>query len=311
MAASDPDLLREAFVGALLGVAVGDALGRPVKGWSAARIAREHGEVRDMLGHPRGRTTEDTDMTIAVAEWLLGDERDGAALSRRIRQKHDLDRDYGRTTTDVMRRLRAGEDWETAANHAFARGSFGNGAAARIAPCALVLRNDRESLERVVETCASVTHSHPLGIAGAVLQARQIVLAIERRGAPLESIAFAVELRSTIASNEFRQKLRGVEECLEKNAPARIIRDRLGCNATAIGSVTTALYAFLSRPESFEDALVFAVNLGGECDAIGAMTGAIAGAYHGARGIPARWLEAVERAKRIELESLADRLLAL
>ena len=311
MASSGSERLRDAFRGSLLGVAVGDALGRPVKGWSAARIAREHGEVRDMLGHPRGRTTEDTEMTIAVAEWLLEKEHEGAALAERIRKKYDPDRDYGRTTTDVLRRLRAGENWQTAADHAFARGSFGNGAAARIAACGLVFRRDRDALERVVETCASVTHSHPLGIAGALLQAREVALAVERREEPLDPIGFVVELRSTTASPEFRHKLRAVEECLDKSPPAHVARDRLGCNATAIGSVTTALYAFLSRAASFEDALVFAVNLGGECDAIGAMTGAVAGAYHGARAIPARWLEALESGKRAELEILADRLLEL
>jgi len=302
-------MLRDAFRGCLLGVAVGDALGRPVKGWSAARIAREHGEVREMLGHPRGRTTEDTEMTVAVGEWLLDDEREGGALAERIQRVHDPGRDYGRTTTDVLRRLRAGEGWETAADHAFARGSFGNGAAARIAPCALLLHRDRDMLERVVETCASVTHSHPLGIAGALLQARQVVAALERHGAPLDPASVAVELRSTTVSHEFRQKLRAVEESLEKQATASVVRDRLGCNATALGSVATALYAFLSRAQSFEDALVFAINLGGECDAIGAMTGAIAGAYHGSTAIPDRWLAALERGRRAELEKLADRLL--
>src|SRR5262245_41069796 len=126
--------LCDAFRGALIGTAVGDSLGRPVKGWSAARIAREHGEVRDLLGHPPGRYTEDTQMMIAVAEWLLDDGAgDGGSFAERIRREYDPGRDYGRTTTDFLRRVRAGESWETAGEHAFARGSFGNGAAARIA----------------------------------------------------------------------------------------------------------------------------------------------------------------------------------
>jgi ADP-ribosylglycohydrolase len=304
------DDLRDAFRGSLLGTAVGDALGRPLKGWSAARIAREHGEVREMFGHPRGRYTEDTQMTIAVAEWLLEDELDGGALARRIQKAYNANRDYGRTTTDVMRRLRAGEDWQTAADHAFARGSFGHGAAARIAPCALRFHGDRDALERAVEGCASVTHSHPLGIAGALLQARQIALALAQRGSPLDPAAFAVDLRSTTASTEFRHKVRSVEDMLAKRAGASAARDRLGCNATALGSVTTALYCFLCHAESFEDAVVFAVNLGGESDAIGAMTGAIAGAYHGERAIPARWLEQLEEGEkgRSYIARLADAL---
>jgi len=196
--------------------------------------------------------------------------------------------------------------------HAFARGSFGNGAAARIAPCALLFHRSREALERAVEACASVTHCHPLGVAGAVLQARQVALALEQHGAPLDPASFAVDLRSTTASIEFRQKLRAVEECLVRRVDASLVRARLGCNATTLGSVPTALFCFLSRPDSFEDALAFAVNLGGETDSLGAMAGAIAGAYHGARAIPPRWQAALEKGPRGAgaLEGLADRLLA-
>jgi ADP-ribosylglycohydrolase len=303
--------LRDAFRGALIGTAVGDALGRPVKGWSAARIAREHGEVRDLLGHPRGRYTEDTQMMIAVAEWLLDDGAlDGGSFAQRIQREHDPGRDYGRTTTDFLRRVRGGEGWETAAEHAFAHGSFGNGAAARIASCALLHHRDREALERVAETCAAVTHNHPLGIAGAIQQARQVALALARREEPLEPLPFVVELRSTASSIEFRHKLRTVEECLERRAPASVVRDRLGANATALGSVPTALYCFLSHVESFEAAVVFAVALGGEADSIGAMAGAIAGAHHGLSGIPARWHDGLEDGPkgRSYIERLADRL---
>jgi poly(ADP-ribose) glycohydrolase ARH3 len=314
MPAERSEDLRDAFRGSLLGTAVGDALGRPVKGWSAARIARELGEIREMIGHPAGRTTEDTEMMMVVAQWLLDDaeELDGAALAHRIQRSHDANRDYGRTTTDFLRRLGAGENWQTAGTHTFARGSFGNGAAARIAPCALLFHRGREALERAVEACASVTHCHPLGVAGAVLQARQIALALEQHGTPLDPASFAVDLRSTTASIEFRQKLRAVEECLGRRVDARLVRDRLGCNATALGSVPTALFCFLSRPDSFEDAVAFAVNLGGETDSLGAMTGAVAGAYHGAGAIPPRWQAALEKGPSgaSAIEGLADRLLA-
>ncbi len=310
MAGGSPRL-RDAFRGSLLGTAVGDALGRPVKGWSAARIARESGRVHEMLGHPRGRYTEDTEMMIVLAEWLLEEGTlDGESFARRLRDRYDPDRDYGRATTDVMRRLRAGESWETAAEHAFPRGSFGNGAAARIAPCALRFHRERDMLARVAETSAMVTHSHPLGVAGALAQARQIALVLESTGEPLDPLSVVVALRSTEASIEFRQKLRAVEECLERHAPPNVVRDRLGTNATALGSVPTALFCFLSHPESFEEAVGFAVNLGGEADSIGAMTGAIAGARHGASAIPQRWKDALERGPKggEYIEEIAERL---
>ena len=306
--------LSDAFRGALLGTFAGDALGAPFEGWSAARIAREAGEVHSMLTgrRPAGFHTDDTQMMIVVAEWLIEDGgEDGGKLARRLAASYDPARGYGRGTTDVVRRLKAGESWETAAEHTFPRGSFGNGAAARLAPCAVLLHHDREALERLAEGSALVSHPHPLGVAGAVLQARQIALALSRRDEPIEPIAFVVELRSSVASTEYRNKLRAVEEYIEKPVAASVVRDRLGCNDTALGSVPTALFCFLSRPESFEAALSFAVGLGGDTDSIAAMTGAIAGAYHGAAAIPKAWRDALERGAKgaSYVEQLADRLL--
>ncbi|MGH7819674.1 MAG: ADP-ribosylglycohydrolase family protein, partial [Candidatus Binatia bacterium] len=242
--------LQDSFRGALLGTFAGDALGAPFEGLSPGRMLREHGEVREMRSgrSGRGRYTDDTQMMIVVAEWLLEDGReDPGRLAQRLVEAYDPARGYGRGTTNVIRKLRAGEPWESAAEGVFPRGSFGNGAAIRVAPCALLLHHAPDALERLVEVSAIVTHAHPLGIAGAKLQARQVALAFESRGEEFDPVTFVVTLRSAIASAEYRQKLRTVEECLEKRASAETVRKRLGSNATALGSVPTALYCFLAH----------------------------------------------------------------
>ena len=75
--------------------------------------------------------------------------------------------------------------------------------------------------------------------------------------------------------------------------------------------------------DSFEDALVYAVNLGGDADTIGAITGGLAGAVYGAEAIPPRWVEALDKQPNQEIVQmfyagtgkdggcLADRLMAL
>jgi poly(ADP-ribose) glycohydrolase ARH3 len=68
----------------------------------------------------------------------------------------------------------------------------------------------------------------------------------------------------------------------------------LGTDISAPLSVPTAIYAFLSHPDSFANAVLYAVKLGGDTDTIGAMCGAISGAYHGIEAIPPRWLNALE-----------------
>lgn len=305
-----PAGLRDSFRGALLGSVVGEALGRPYDGWSAARVQREVGEVRE-IREARGPAEGAATLT-AFAEALLEEEGfEPGVFAARLAASPHLAGGLGRGLTDVVRRLRAGESWETAPFHAYPRGSFGNGAATRIAPAAVLLFERDEDLPRLAEETALVTNAHPLGVAGAILQARQIALAVANRGGEVDPIAAAVALLSETESTEFRQRLRAVESCLETNAPPKLVRERLGCNTTALGSVPTALYCFLAGLTSFEDAVVRAASLGGATASIAAMTGAIAGAYHSVRAIPRRWREGIAAGilGADAVDRLADRLL--
>lgn len=294
---ADPPRLRDAFRGAILGSLIGDALGLPFDGWSATRIRREAGEIREMREGRGGvgRVGEVGATLFALGSALLeSDPFEPGLFARRLAEGYEPARGYGLGLTDVVRRLRSGEPWESAPFHVYPRGSFGNGAAARIAPVAVLFHDRDEDLPRVVEDVAVVTNAHPLGVAGAILQARQIVAAMAHRGEALDPIAFVVTLLSDTEANEFRQRLRAIEACLDKGADLEVVRERIGCNSTALGSVPAALYCFVARSGSFDDALSLAVSLGGASASIAAMTGAIAGAFHGARAIPRRWRDRLE-----------------
>ncbi len=82
--------------------------------------------------------------------------------------------------------------------------------------------------------------------------------------------------------------------------------DELGNGIEAFNSVPTAIYSFLSQPHSFAQAVLHAISLGGDTDTIGAMTGAISGAYLGFDSIPGRWKNKFEN--RPCIEELAERL---
>lgn len=94
----------------------------------------------------------------------------------------------------------------------------------------------------------------------------------------------------------------------------RPTRDRvlsaLGSDSTAQRSVLTATYCFLRSPGSFKEAVSYAVSLGGDTDTVGAMTGAIAGAYCGASAIPTEWYDRLEQGPkgRGHMEGLAHGL---
>jgi len=94
----------------------------------------------------------------------------------------------------------------------------------------------------------------------------------------------------------------------EPRQPAEV-HARLGSSSDARESVCAAIYTAIAHP-TFAQAASFAVRLGGDTDTIAAMTAAIAGARHGARSIPTRWLQALEDGKRgrSHVEALAARL---
>lgn len=267
--ASQP-LSRDRVIGAFLGTFVGDALGMPFEGWTAEEISAHYGEVREMLPARlgAGTYTDDTEMMIGLAESLLRCRGiDGADLARTFCRNFDMKRGYGPGTAGVLHFLRQGESWEEASQKVFPGGSYGNGAAMRVAPVACFYAREPAQLRRAAIDSARVTHAHPLATEAAALQAYAISLALTSAG-PIDVF---------------------------ESTPSRMeVIARLGNNSRATRSVCTAIYAFLRHPESFEEALVYAVNLGGDTDTIGAMTGAISGAYHGKQGIPERWLDKLE-----------------
>lgn len=339
--------LSDRFAGALLGTFAGDALGMPVENWPAQRIARTFGTldhfynanvwlrgyafIYGALLNPtgtlrapnhlplrRGTYTDDTQMMIAVAESLIDRQGfDGADMARQFAASFDPRRGYGRGTIAAVRLLEQGHAWDTVGARLFnGTGSFGNGAAMRVAPVALLYRDNPDALRHTVERSAIITHAHALGIQGAILQASAVAEASRvAQGAPFDTESFLTHLRTTLPSNPdqpevFPQKLALVEQLLNRTPTVAEVVQTLGNNVTAQGSVPAALYAFLAHSASFAEAVIYAVSLGGDTDTIGAMTGALAGARHGVTGIPADWLEALENGAqgRDYIRGLAERL---
>ena len=103
----------------------------------------------------------------------------------------------------------------------------------------------------------------------------------------------------------YREKLEKAKVLLERDDKREII-ESLGNSVEALNSVPTATYCFAKHHESYAKAVLYAISLGGDTDTIGAMTGAIAGAYNGIENIPNAWKQKLER--RDYIERLADEL---
>ncbi len=300
------DVLRSRFRGALLGVAVGDALGAPFEG-----SAPGSGSVLAAAAAPGPwRYTDDTLMTIGLAESLL--ERngfDGVHMAARFAADYRAEpwRGYGPGPPRVFRLVDAGAPWKTAAQTLFGgAGSFGNGGAMRVAPAALLAFADPVGVTALAADTARITHAHRYGIEGAELQAAAVAALLRSPGEQaLDGAALLAEVRGTARSDVYRAAYDAVAALLPA-APRQQVVATLGNGIEAFRSVPTALYAFLRHTAAFEEAIEYAVSLGGDTDTIAAMTGALAGARLGEDAIPAEWRERVEGGER--LRALADEL---
>jgi ADP-ribosylglycohydrolase len=314
---AEKNRLRKRFRGALIGTMVGDALGMPVEGCSGIAIERTLGEVRDMIpGRQRraGTYTDDTQMMIGLAETLL--EKPGRLdldiLAQKFASNFEEDRGYGGNVRKILKAVRTGAQWKDAVERfRLPGGSFANGAAMRVAPVPLACFPDEAKTAKFVSEQARVTgHTHESAQFGARLHAVSILRLIKKgvSGEGLNSKAFIKNLMDGCPA-EYERKLSWIGRNL--SAEREEIINAIGVSGAAGDSVPAALWSFLSACEDPEKAIIRAVNLGGDTDTIGALTGSLAGAYHGIDAFPRRWLDVLENSGkgRDYVISLADRLL--
>jgi poly(ADP-ribose) glycohydrolase ARH3 len=302
--------LQARFRGVLLGVAVGDALGAPFEG--ARRI--QESDLQQMEREPGPLVyTDDTHMTLGMAESLV--ERrgfDGAHMAGVFARNFAADpwRGYGAGPPQVFRLMERGVPWNQAGRALFGgSGSFGNGAAMRVAPAALLAFRDLEQVAWLARQTAVITHAHELGLEGAVLQASAIALILQHPpDIPLDSGSLVQALRARMQTPLYVQKLERIQALLPDASREEVIA-QLGNGIEAYEAVPAALYAFLRHARSFREAVVYAISLGGDTDTIASMAGALSGAHLGEEAIPALWREEVEGAAR--LRELAVALLFL
>lgn len=288
----DPKLSK--FIGCITGVAVGDSLGARCEGATAISA-----HVADLSP----RYTDDTVMTMGVAESLI-DQREFHYwhMTERLMRLYETEpwRRYGNTVTRVFRMMRHGRlGFGMLDRDIFPEGSWGNGAAMRIAPVGLLYHDDPRALRDIAYHCASITHSHELALEGAILQACAVALAVLADPQDSNPTEYLAALRLITQSPLYQEKLKMITIMLKEDCGKEDAIARLGNSAAALDSVPTAIYCFLANPD-FKSAVLYAASLGGDADTIGSMTGAIAGARHGIEGIPSQWRETVENSIRLE-----------
>lgn len=300
-----PNANEDRFLGALLGLAIGDALGMPVAGRSRREIADRFGRIEgyhpwtfgDGVEVKAGEFTDESEIALCVVEsltannGLLDPDNVGARMlflargeSRRW-LRPDTRAALERADASLVFRVPLDED-------APATGEV----AARGVPVGLlhaVGGFDPETLWADAEAVVRLTHGSPAAVAAAAAVAFGVRLAARGESPPAR---WAIETAEFLDRSGGGEVAAGLRRADALRVAARSLPETLAelGTGTAAREAVPAAFASAMAAELFEDAVVAAASAGGETDTVGAIAGALAGAAAGASGIPQRLIDGLE-----------------
>ena len=273
----------------LLGLSLGDALGSQF----FVPANRPHLSYRSLPPTP-WQWTDDTEMACSVYLALAthqGIDQDFLAAS--FARRHDFDRGYGPATGRMLRLVREGGDWRSLAAGLFdGSGSWGNGAAMRIAPVGAFFADDPAEAARQAALSATVTHAHPEAVAGAIAVA---VAAAYAGSGPMPPGPFIDRVVEHVPPGRVRDGVSAARRMLTVTDPetaAYFLGN--GREVSAYDTVPFTIWAAARHLTDFEQAIWSTASAGGDVDTTCAIVGGITAAGAGGGRLPAAWLRAAE-----------------
>jgi ADP-ribosyl-[dinitrogen reductase] hydrolase len=293
--------IRDSAIGALIGLAVGDAIGTTLE--FEARDATP--PVIDMVGGGPfklkvGQWTDDTSMALCLADSLIAcDALNEHDLMERFCRWYEAGEnsstgecfDIGITTRQALEQFRRTGD--PVAGPTDPR-LGGNGSIMRLAPVALRYWNNSERLRDVSRRQSYVTHGATEAVDAC--EALAMVLASLIEGKPLTDVLPA----------SYGPFCPGVQAIMDGSYRGKA-RSAIHSSGYVIHTLETALWC-VSETTTFRDALLLAVNLGDDADTVGAVTGQLAGAAYGLTEIPQEWV--IRLASNERLVAISEQLYA-
>jgi ADP-ribosylglycohydrolase len=289
----------EAMRSSLEGLAVGDAFGdRVFFEFHSVNVLELPLEKRPL---PIGfwTYTDDTQMALSIVEVLCKQGQiDQAALAASFGEHFDPTRGYGPAMYTLLPQLRTGADWRSAASALFAgSGSFGNGAAMRVAPLGACFAHDLPLLIEQAALSAQITHAHPEAIAGAIAVALAAAHAYRSREAnqPPQAGEFLDLIASAVPHSDVQKGILRARDLPESGSIWEIVRHLgNGSEITAQDTVPYALWCAAHRLRSYPEALWLTASGSGDIDTNCAIVGGIVACATGSEAIPAKWRERAE-----------------
>jgi ADP-ribosylglycohydrolase len=315
--------------GALYGLAIGDALGMPTQSLPRAQIVARYGPLLQSFepappghplaaGMPAGAVTDDTEQAVLLARLIIesGGTVDPAEVGRLLlaweesmRARGSLDL-LGPSTKRAITALLAGADIDQA-------GRFGvtNGAAMRITPVGIATPSASLDglIDRVV-AASRATHNTGVALAGAAAVAAAVSAGLDGAG-PAEATGLAVAAATRaarrghwVAAADVAARISWATQLvagLGLDAVIETVYALVGTSLASQESVPAAFAVVAASPDDPWLACRIAASLGGDCDTIAAMAGAIGGACHGLGGFPESARATVASVNGLRLDELA------
>ncbi len=301
---------------ALLGLAVGDALGVPVEFKNRNYLCNQ--PVTGLIGYgthnqPPGTWSDDSSLAFCLADSLCtGYDLDDVArhfidwYQNGYWTPHGEVFDIGNTTREAIGRLINGE-WPTLAG-GFDEEDNGNGSLMRILPLLFHVHNQPvEERYRLTREVSSMTHGHLRSVLACFIYlefARQLLDGNDKHQAYKNMIK---EVNAFLEDKPFNPSEIYKFTRILSGTLAEKTEPEIQSSGYVLHTLEASLWCLLTE-DTYAGAVLKAVNLGEDTDTTGAVTGSLAGLLYGTAGIPSAWLDGLVR--REDIEHLARRLAA-
>ncbi len=300
--------------GVLFGLAIGDALGVPVEFRTRAHLKMM--PVKDMTGNgtwnqPPGTWSDDSSLAFCLAESLtLGYDIGSIALNfmawlnQGYWGAHHKVFDVGNATHASIRRLMRG------VSPALAGGTMeddnGNGSLMRIIPLIFSIK-DLPVDERYakVKEVSSITHAHFRSVYSCFIYIEMALLLLDGRNAKQAYIELKELIKEFNEGKGFNKDEMDLFSRVLDSDISAIDESAINSGGYVLDTLEASLWCLLNT-NSYADAVLTAVNLGGDTDTTGCVTGGLAGLLYGYDSIPKKW--AMDIARSNDINDLCERL---
>lgn len=296
---------EEGLYGGLLGFCVGDALGVPVE--FTSRKERKKDPVREMRAYgtyhqPFGTWSDDSSLTLCLLESLLeGYSVDN--LSKKFIKyyregymtPHEEVFDIGNTTrVSIEKMIQGVRPIECGGK---SPDENGNGSLMRVLPLAYYTKRMyfKDKIE-IIEQVSSLTHAHKRSKLACIFYVELAIRLMEDRNKK-EAYKKTIDFINKYCRSRYEEEFVFFSRILDESI-LFLEEEKISSSGYVIDTLEAVIWCFMNS-DSYQEAVLKAVNLGGDTDTIAAIVGGLAGIFYGYHAIPDNWIQCLVKKEKI------------